>query len=208
MCGWVDDGQGDVDAHLARGGANAGTLWQARTQFLIGGACSAARQGTVRRPRADEGPGGPWELLDGVAAERLPPDDVRPWNLLHDGTVVGVVRRGLRASLTVDASYLRARFAEPGAAFVLELVDCHTLHYTPYDEPSLTEPDAIAAEQPMLLEARVDQGLVRVFDSHGVLTVGCDALVLRLDSGAPLAVAALAHEVAGYWDAWAAAHGG
>lgn len=47
---------------------------------------------------------------------RIAGDDVAPWNLLHDGSVTGLVRRGDCVTVRIEVEYLRSRFAEPGDA--------------------------------------------------------------------------------------------
>lgn len=57
VCFWEDDGQGETDAGEVRGGPNGDlSLTQARANYLSYGACEAAVQGEVRKPRADEIP--------------------------------------------------------------------------------------------------------------------------------------------------------
>lgn len=203
VCGWQDDGQDDVDAHVDRGGANVGTLWQARGHYLELGACDARVRDRVRRPRGDEPKRRRWTLLDGVAVAEIPGSDVSPWNLLHDGAITGLVRRGARVSVTVTIPYLRPRFGD-GDGFVLELLDCADLVYAPFGGDGVTALDAIAAAAPEILEARDDAGRIVVWGSAGTLRLGYRSLALRLDTGAPLALAALADGARRYWAAWSA----
>lgn len=55
VCFWTDDGQGDPDADVIRGGANGDlSLSHARLNFQIYGASHPRYQGMVRAPRVDE----------------------------------------------------------------------------------------------------------------------------------------------------------
>jgi hypothetical protein len=55
VCMWEDDGQGDADARVVRGGPNRSlSLAAARANYLAFGACDPAHLGSVRRPRPDE----------------------------------------------------------------------------------------------------------------------------------------------------------
>ena len=54
------------------------------------------------------------------------------------------------------------------------------------------------------LEARDDAGRIVVWGSAGTLRLGYRSLALRLDTGAPLALAALADGARRYWAAWSA----
>lgn len=57
VCFWEDDGQGDADADVIRGGPNGGlSLTQARLNFKCVGACDEQFCKGVRQPSADETP--------------------------------------------------------------------------------------------------------------------------------------------------------
>ncbi len=141
-----------------------------------------------------------------MAVELIASSDVSPWNLLHDGSVVGVERRGSRVSLTIEIPYLRRRFAEPGAAFLLELSECSALEYTPYEGEPTTSLERIVDTEPEIVEAKNEDDCVVVWGSGGVLRLRYRDLALRFDSGSPLALAALDECARNYWDEWAARH--
>lgn len=202
VCFWEDDGQDDVDAHIERGGPNRGTLWQARTSFLKFGACEEVAKQHVRRPTPDEPKTRHWSLLDSVAVELIPSTDVSPWNLLRDGTVVGLERNDDRVSMTIGIPYLRTLFDEPGAGFVLELLDCPEVEYSPYEGDVLSSLEAIAGAEPDIVEAKHEDYRVAVWGSNGVLRIGYRDLALRFDSGSPLALPALDDCARSYWDEW------
>lgn len=57
VCFWTDDGQGDQDAAVVRGGPNGDlSLAHARLNFAIYGASHERYQDMVRPPRIDEFP--------------------------------------------------------------------------------------------------------------------------------------------------------
>jgi hypothetical protein len=57
VCFWEDDGQGDQDASVVRGGPNGDlSLAQARANFAKFGACEKRHRRHVRSPRVDEIP--------------------------------------------------------------------------------------------------------------------------------------------------------
>nr|WP_240742230.1 CPCC family cysteine-rich protein [Micromonospora zingiberis] len=57
MCFWTDDGQGDTDADVIRGGPNGDlSLTMARLNFAVYGACHPRYQELVRAPRPEELP--------------------------------------------------------------------------------------------------------------------------------------------------------
>lgn len=160
-----------VDAHLDRGGPNRGSLWRARANYLRFGACEEIAKQHVRGPRLDEPKARQWSLLDDVAVERIPSSNVSTWNLLHDGAVTGIERSDGRASIIVDVSYLRTRFAVPGTTFRLELFGCSHLELTPYDQATTSSLDEIVQAGADILEARNEEGSVVVWGSTGVLKV-------------------------------------
>ena len=203
VCFWEDDGQDDVDAHIDRGGPNRATLWQARTNFLKFGACDEAARQHARGPTPVEPKTRGWSLFDGVAVETIPSTDVAPWNLLHDGKVVGLMRCHERVTMTVEIPYLRCRFDQPGAAFRVELLECSELDYTPYEGNATSSFDTITEAQPDIVEAKYeDDKRVVVWGSAGVLRLRYRELVLMFDRGAPLAFAALDHCARAYWSEW------
>ncbi|MEO3777379.1 CPCC family cysteine-rich protein [Micromonospora sp. B11E3] len=57
VCFWTDDGQGDADADVVRGGPNGDlSLSHARLNFAIYGASHPRYQDMVRPPRPEERP--------------------------------------------------------------------------------------------------------------------------------------------------------
>lgn len=204
VCFWEDDGQDDVDAHVDRGGPNGGsTLWQARTRFLKYGASTGSGP-HVRRASADEPKVRHWSLLDSEAVELVPSSDVSPWNLLHDGTIVAIVPHDDRFTVSVEIPYLRNRFEPPGAALLLELCGGSDFEYAEYEGKSFSALSEIVGAEPDILEARREEDRVVVSGSAGVLRLRYRGLALRLDSGSPLALAALQRCARLYWEEWEA----
>jgi Cysteine-rich CPCC len=208
VCFWEDDGQDDVDAHVDHGGPNRGTLWQARTSFLKIGACEPIARDSVCPARHDETQQRCWTLLDDAAVELVPATDMSPWNLLHDGVATHLKAEGSRLSITVKCGYLRMRFAEPGTAFVIDVLECSALSYAPYEDNGVAEddatssPDAILAAEPNIVSAEREGDDVVVWGSGGILRLRYRSLALRFDTGTSLAVAALDECARQYWDEW------
>lgn len=127
--------------------------------------------------------------------------DPTPWNLLHDGVIVGVHRDGAGAAVEVACSYLRPE------AFMLRLTRVVTMAYTLYDGAmdvlEITDPFSIAAAEPNLVDAEVDGDALVVWGSRGALRLRYGELSidgLSLDE-----LHALARR---YWDAWRAKNDG
>jgi hypothetical protein len=200
VCFWEDDGQDDVDAHVERGGPNAGTLWQARTSFLVRGSCDEVSVESVRPPGPGELQVRRWDLVDGVAVELIPSHDVAPWNVLHDGSIARLERRGENLRAVVSCDYLRTRFPEPGQAFWLELVHCSEIVCTPNHAPPTRDLAEIGAIAPWILSAETeDDGRVLVWGGESVTHLRYDYLALRLDSGTPLSMVALGEIARQFW---------
>ena len=193
------DGQDDVDAHVARGGPNSGTLWEARASFLK----RRARQAAGPAPHDAQGQASRFALLDDVAIELIPASDVSLWNILHDGKVIELTREGTRVSMKVAIRYLRSRFEVPGTDFVLELLDCSKVEYLPRDGAPISSLEEIARERPDTLEGELDDDCVLVWTGDGTLRLRYSHLAVRFDSGAPLALAALAECARTYWEEFA-----
>lgn len=202
VCFWEDDGQDDIDAHVDRGGPNRGRLWHARANYLKFAACEERAKEHVRPPTRNEPKTRQWSLLDDTAVELLPSADVTPWNLLHDGSLVGLRRDGTRVSASVEIPYLRTRFEEPGAVFVLELLDCSEVEYAPYEGVPTACLEQIAGAEPEVLEAAMVEGRVVIWCSGGVLRIRYAHFALRFDSRTPLALVALDDCARRYWDEW------
>lgn len=186
---------------LTEGGPNGGaSLWQARTNFLQFGACEEVAKQHARRPTPDEPRVRHWSLLEGVAGELIPATDVSPWNLRHDGTVVGLKRVGERVAMTVGIPYLRTRFDVPGVGFVLELMGGPEMEYAPYEGGAITSLDEIAKAEPDIVEAKEEDGRVVLWGSAGVLRLRYRDLALAFNNGAPLTLAALDECARAYWD--------
>lgn len=134
--------------------------------------------------------------------EYIPSRDISIWNLLHDGTIVGLTREGQKVLATIDISYLRSRFAEPGQFFVMELLDCVELEYTPYGESPISSLQEISAQEPEILEGNFKEGCVVVTSSKGILRLRYGALVLRFESGTPLSKKELDDCARRYWEEW------
>jgi hypothetical protein len=128
--------------------------------------------------------------------------DPEPWNLLHDGTIVGL-ERDLADTVTVaiECTYLRVRFPDGGTRFVLALAECRELVYTPYDEPPIEELAAIADSEPAIAEAKLEDGVLRVWGGAGEFRMVYRDATLALDTR-PLDIADLRAVVEAYWREW------
>ncbi len=152
-------------------------------------------------------------------------NDPTPWNLLHDGKLVRIVRTGSSARLRVEIPHLRARFEPPGDAFVLHLHGIELLGYLPYsdrwDEPLIVDPAAIVAASPTLIEAEpheaehgdLDRARMIVWGSLGSLRLTYAGLTIELDTGfigsseptgRPVSLAELSDANARFWQDWRA----
>lgn len=131
--------------------------------------------------------------------------DPTPWNLLHDGTIVGVERDlADEVRIAVDVPYLRDRWADGGTLFHLRLARCTRCEYTPYDEPPIAAIAAIAASEPTIVEAKLEGDDLVVWGSAGVLRLRYASLAIELDTGPRVELADLARVAQAYWAEWRA----
>lgn len=125
------------------------------------------------------------------------------WNLLHDGVVVGLVKRATVVRVTVSAPHLAQGFG--GDAFDIVLTAAKRVAYCPdserWDEPWLEEPRDVVRAQPELVEARSSQGELRVRCVRGVLALDYADLSLEV-GGRSVPIASLRDAVAAYWASW------
>jgi len=130
-------------------------------------------------------------------------DDLTPWNLLHDGTIVRI-ERDLADTVTVwiDVPYVRARFGDGGTLFRFRLLRCVELVYTPLDEPPISDLLMIASSEPSILDARPEAGVVVVHGNAGTLRLRYDSLALELDTGTAVPLDELRRVVRACWDEW------
>ena len=116
-------------------------------------------------------------------------DNLAPWQLFAEGTVVRV-ERDLEDTVRiwVEAPALRSAFGDGGTRFVLVLAHCEELRYTPLDEPPLLELGAIAASEPDLGMPALVAGTVELRGNAGTLAVRYASLAIELDTGRALAL--------------------
>jgi hypothetical protein len=119
-------------------------------------------------------------------------DDPTPWDLLHDGRLVAIERD----RLTIEVGHL-------GREFVIRLHGLERLGWLPYsdqsDEPLVTEPEAIVAAKPMIVEAewQASERTMIVWGSLGSLRLGYATLELE-----GLSLDELQALVQAYWQRW------
>ena len=134
--------------------------------------------------------------------------DPEPWDLLHDGRVVGVVRRGDHATVRISARHVRQHLDGSTGDFVLRLAGVEKLVYLPYgdrwDEPELDDPDAIVQAEHAVSDASVERGELVVWGAMGSLRLVYRALELQLDDGTPTDADAIRGAVRAFWDGWRA----
>ncbi|CAG0932929.1 hypothetical protein PLCT1_02218 [Planctomycetaceae bacterium] len=124
------------------------------------------------------------------------------WNLLHDGTIVGIDTVGRTLVCHIEVSYLRSFFTPPGTGFEIHLSEC-TFHGSEAwaGGPIEHDPHTLAALQPEILSAQaLDHGVVAVTWDGGVFRLSYSGVTLRLDSGAPIPLEALKAAATTYWD--------
>ncbi|MEJ7598078.1 MAG: hypothetical protein WKG01_09240 [Kofleriaceae bacterium] len=119
-------------------------------------------------------------------------DDLAPWKVFADGTVVRVERDlADTVRIWIEEPKLRSAFGDGGTRFVLVLARCDQLRYTPLDEPPLLELGAIAASEPDLGPPSLVDRTVELRGSAGTLAVRYASLAIELDTGRELALADL-----------------
>lgn len=122
------------------------------------------------------------------------------WNLLHDGSIVGI--EGAvpgDVSLHVAIEYLRDRFPGSGSGFVVHLSGCTQLSYQPYDEAVITDLAAIAALEPEILGAETTDPL-EVACAMGTLILRYESVTLSLDTGGGVSLDTLDAAAQSYWE--------
>jgi hypothetical protein len=115
------------------------------------------------------------------------------WNVLHDGTIVGVGGQvSGEVKLEIEADYLRRRFNDVGRLFVLTLRDCSRLMFKPWEDgqPAITRLDELGALALSILSAEEVDGRCAVSCTRkvtegggGVLEVVAVDAALCLDTG-------------------------
>jgi hypothetical protein len=122
----------------------------------------------------------------------LGPDDPTPWDLLHDGRLVAIAH----GRLTIMVEHL-------GREVVVRLHGLERLAWLPYgdhgDEAPVTEPEAIVAAKPMIVEAEwhARERTMIVWGSLGSLRLGYAGLELE-----GITLDELSAQVQAYWQRW------
>lgn len=126
------------------------------------------------------------------------------WNVLHDGSIVGVlgaVPGDVRLVIWID--YLRDGFPYPGNRILLTLHDCTSLSFQPYEaETALTDLDAIARAEPEILQAHDWTDASTVDCAGGTLRVTAAEFSLALDNGLSITFDELCAVSEAYWTAF------
>lgn len=125
------------------------------------------------------------------------------WNLLHDGTVIAAERSGADVRLTIEVEYVRRRLTPPADTFVLVLLGCSRLAYTPYDEAEIEDLATLVQREPDLVEAVVEGDTLVVWGGSGVLRVRYEGLSILLDEDTPTDLDAVREAARSYWEEWA-----
>lgn len=86
--------------------------------------------------------------------------DPGPWRLLADGTIVEITRAGDVVIIDVELQSICVK---------LLLAGCDAVKYEPHDEPTLYELPAIAASQPDIRDAVVENHAIVVNGGAGTL---------------------------------------
>jgi hypothetical protein len=126
------------------------------------------------------------------------------WDLLHDGFIAGLERFGEQLRVTVQITYLRQQFDEPGNTFVLELSACDRFEYTPYGQACRTDLQEILALEPDLVQAELDGDCLVVWCSGGELRMRYRELQMQLGTGRVVGLEEVEAAARAYWAAWAA----
>ena len=124
------------------------------------------------------------------------------WGVFHDGNidaisgaVPGVVE------LHIDIQYLRAMFGDTSTHFRIRLRGCSVMEYQEYEQPPISDPVAIAAQEPEVLYVRSVEPLV-LDCREGELRLSYDSMEVFLDSGEPVTYEQLSSASKRYWDGW------
>ncbi len=133
----------------------------------------------------------------------VPGNDPAPWNLLHDGVIVGARKNGTTVDFIVECNYLRERFDDPGAAFVLELSGSEHVELKPHDQPPITAPEKIPHVEPIapiIYDADLDGDAIVVSVENATLSLKYSSLRIVLDNGRVVPLAELKRHATDYWD--------
>ena len=137
--------------------------------------------------------------------------DPEPWELLHDGRVIGLTREDDTAEVTITAPHLRARLDGRHGPFTLRLFEVTRLVFVPYvgeGEPEriVEAPRDIVDERPDLVNASLEDGELVVWGSTGALRTIYGSLAIEvhaLGAGVRRVETSLLREaVKAFWDEW------
>jgi hypothetical protein len=133
--------------------------------------------------------------------------EVAIWNVLHDGEVIaadGSVPGDLR--LSVGIAYLCGHLPTEAGHVVVTLVGCERFEYRPYEQPTVSEPSAVAAVGLELLSAEVADGVVNVECADGgyggQLVMQYASAEASTAEGRPLPQSELESAAERYWSLW------
>jgi hypothetical protein len=132
-----------------------------------------------------------------------------PWNLLHDGVIVGLERKGDEALVAITAPHLRVRIDGTDGHVTLHLQGVEHLSFRPYsdrwDQADLEDASAIVEARPSIADAEIEGDALVVWGPSGSLRAIYRELAIELD-GQPIELAMLRDAAKSYWDEWRASH--
>jgi hypothetical protein len=136
-------------------------------------------------------------------------NDVTVWNILHDGSIVGLecaVPGDMR--VTVEIEYIRELLPDPGDRFVILLTRCNLLEYRDFVGNQvllLTDLKVISAIEPEILSARTRDQTVVISMTRGPSTymelhLQYEGLTISVESGREVPMEELVNAARRYWE--------
>lgn len=138
--------------------------------------------------------------------------DVAVWNLLHDGSLVGVDGEVPGdVTVTVEIDYLRAMLPEPGNRFLIRLAGCRLFEFRRAAEGRTLISDwvTVSAGEPEILSATLRGGGIIVVSlecgpaTYMELLLQYDAASVSIEDGRVVPAAELTAAARRYWAAFA-----
>ena len=132
------------------------------------------------------------------------------WNLLHDGSIVGV--RGVvpgDVTVRVEIDYLTRIMSPPCEAIDITLLGCHGFEYLNWsDDRRTTDLQVLAQSEPEILSASRTSTGVRVICTEGQFDIQYADVRLTRPDGTPGSVEEIDAAATAYWNAFGSRHGG
>ena len=126
-------------------------------------------------------------------------EQVKIWNLLHDGVITAVQHNGETLTIVVDIPYLRCRMKPVGDSFILQFTGLTCLEYQDYDGMVSCLAKEVENAMPVILSTDSEAMPVKVNLTTGQLILDFKGISITLENRESVAFETIDRLAREYW---------